>query len=52
MWRSKKFAEQSGGVFAEFAVVGSKSSKEMGVDVRVHCHFAVNEDESSSFFVY
>jgi len=44
-----EFAEQSGCVFAESAVVGTKSSEEMRVDVEFSGDFAVNEDRDDDF---
>jgi hypothetical protein len=44
-----EFAQEGGGVFAEFAVVGAKGSVEVGVDVEFADDFAAGEDGDDDF---
>ena len=45
----EEFAEEGGGVFAEFAVVGAEGGWEVGVDVEFADDFAVGEDGNDDF---
>ena len=45
----EEFAEDGGGVFAEFAVVGAEGGEEVGVDVEFADDFAANEDGDDDF---
>ena len=44
-----KLAEDGGGVFAEFAVVGAEGGEEVGVDVEFADDFAADEDGDDDF---
>jgi hypothetical protein len=45
----EEFAEEGGGVFAEFAVVGAEGCVEVGVDVEFADYFAADEDGDDDF---
>ncbi len=45
----EEFAEEGGGVFAEFAVVGAEGGVEVGVDVEFANDFAADEDGDDDF---
>lgn len=45
----KEFAEKSSRVFAKLAIVGTKSGKEVGVDVEFTSYFAVDKDGDDNF---
>ena len=45
----EEFAEGGGGVFAEFAVVGTEGGEEVGVDVEFADNFAADEDGDNDF---
>jgi hypothetical protein len=45
----EEFAEDGGGVFAEKAIVGTKGSEEVGVDVEFTDDFAMDEDGDDDF---
>jgi hypothetical protein len=47
--RFEEFAEDGGGMFAEFAVVGAEGGKEVGVDVEFADDFATDEDGDNDF---
>ena len=47
--RVEEVAEEGGGVFAEFAVVGAEGSVEVGVDVEFADHFGMGEDGNDDF---
>ena len=45
----EEFAEEGGGVFAQYAVVGAEGGEEVGVDVEFADDFAVDEDGDDDF---
>ncbi len=45
----EEFAEDRGGVFAEFAVGGAEGGKEVGVDIELTDGFAMDEDGDDDF---
>jgi hypothetical protein len=47
--RFEEFAEDGGGVFAEFAVVGTEGGEEVGIDVEFTDDFAADEDGDDDF---
>ena len=46
---SEEFAEEGGGVFAEFTVVGAEGGDEVGINVQFADDFAVDEDGDNDF---
>ena len=45
----EEFAEDGGGVFAEFTVVGAEGGEEVGVDIEFAGDFAADEDGNDDF---
>lgn len=45
----KEFAQEGGGVFAEFAIAGAEGGEEVGVDVEFTDDFAVDENGDDDF---
>ena len=45
----EEFAEEGGGVFAEYAIAGAKGGEEVGIDVEFADDFAMDEDGDDDF---